>query len=75
MYFLSPFKSAFKKSDMIFSFYQLPKLLELVGLGYTGWFVYRYLLFKVNLRHYYLFLACMSTDCSGIELGLLREIG
>lgn len=28
---------------------QLPKLLELVGLGYTAWFVYRYLLFKVNL--------------------------
>lgn len=26
---------------------QLPKILELVGLGYTGWFVYRYLLFKV----------------------------
>jgi hypothetical protein len=26
---------------------QLPKLLELVGLGYTSWFVYRYLLFKV----------------------------
>ncbi len=26
---------------------QLPKLLELVGLGYTAWFVYRYLLFKV----------------------------
>ncbi|TVU28354.1 hypothetical protein EJB05_19870 [Eragrostis curvula] len=25
----------------------LPKLMELVGLGYTGWFVYRYLLFKV----------------------------
>lgn len=24
----------------------VPKLLELVGLGYTGWFVYRYLLFK-----------------------------
>jgi len=24
----------------------LPKLLELVGLGYTSWFVYRYLLFK-----------------------------
>ncbi|CAN6710864.1 unnamed protein product [Malus baccata var. baccata] len=24
----------------------LPKVLELVGLGYTGWFVYRYLLFK-----------------------------
>ena len=28
-------------------FAQLPKLLELVGLGYTAWFVYRYLLFKV----------------------------
>ncbi|KAL8541100.1 hypothetical protein ACS0TY_002396 [Phlomoides rotata] len=26
----------------------LPKILELVGLGYTGWFVYRYLLFKVQ---------------------------
>lgn len=26
---------------------QLPKIMELVGLGYTGWFVYRYLLFKV----------------------------
>ena len=24
----------------------VPKLLELVGLGYTAWFVYRYLLFK-----------------------------
>uniref|UniRef100_A0A061SMW2 Protein curvature thylakoid chloroplastic-like n=2 Tax=Tetraselmis sp. GSL018 TaxID=582737 RepID=A0A061SMW2_9CHLO len=24
----------------------LPKMLELVGLGYTAWFVYRYLLFK-----------------------------
>ena len=27
---------------------QLPKLLELVGLGYSAWFVYRYLLFKVS---------------------------
>ncbi|KAF6263411.1 CAAD domains of cyanobacterial aminoacyl-tRNA synthetase-domain-containing protein [Scenedesmus sp. NREL 46B-D3] len=24
----------------------LPKLMELVGLGYTSWFIYRYLLFK-----------------------------
>jgi len=24
----------------------LPKLMELVGLGYSSWFVYRYLLFK-----------------------------
>jgi CAAD domains of cyanobacterial aminoacyl-tRNA synthetase len=27
---------------------QLPKLLELVGLGYSAWFTYRYLLFKVR---------------------------
>jgi hypothetical protein len=27
---------------------QLPKFMELIGLGYTGWFVYRYLLFKVH---------------------------
>ena len=26
---------------------QLPKVLELIGLGYSTWFVYRYLLFKV----------------------------
>ncbi|XP_006659422.2 protein CURVATURE THYLAKOID 1A, chloroplastic-like [Oryza brachyantha] len=26
----------------------LPNILELVGLGYSGWFVYRYLLFKEN---------------------------
>ncbi|XP_051130092.1 uncharacterized protein LOC127250645 isoform X2 [Andrographis paniculata] len=24
----------------------VPKMMELVGLGYAGWFVYRYLLFK-----------------------------
>ena len=28
----------------------LPKILELVGLGYTGWFVYRYLLFKESRK-------------------------
>ncbi|KAH7431061.1 hypothetical protein KP509_08G028200 [Ceratopteris richardii] len=28
----------------------LPKILELVGLGYSGWFVYRYLLFKENRK-------------------------
>ncbi|KMZ74104.1 Protein CURVATURE THYLAKOID 1A, chloroplastic [Zostera marina] len=28
----------------------LPKLMELVGLGYTGWFVYRYLLFKTSRK-------------------------
>ncbi|KAG8072261.1 hypothetical protein GUJ93_ZPchr0006g40940 [Zizania palustris] len=28
----------------------LPKIMELVGLGYTGWFVYRYLLFKESRK-------------------------
>uniref|UniRef100_A0ABL6UTC8 Cyanobacterial aminoacyl-tRNA synthetase CAAD domain-containing protein n=1 Tax=Cannabis sativa TaxID=3483 RepID=A0ABL6UTC8_CANSA len=30
----------------------LPKVMELVGLGYTGWFVYRYLLFKQKRTSY-----------------------
>jgi hypothetical protein len=25
---------------------QFPKLFELIGLGYSAWFTYRYLLFK-----------------------------
>ncbi|XP_025819868.1 protein CURVATURE THYLAKOID 1A, chloroplastic-like isoform X2 [Panicum hallii] len=32
------------------SFVVLPGLLELVGLGYSGWFVYRYLLFQENRK-------------------------
>ncbi|XWS76930.1 hypothetical protein CRYUN_Cryun01aG0219400 [Craigia yunnanensis] len=28
----------------------LPKIMEFVGLGYTGWFVYRYLLFKSSRK-------------------------
>ncbi|KAH8966731.1 hypothetical protein BDL97_03G041900 [Sphagnum fallax] len=28
----------------------LPKVMELIGLGYTGWFAYRYLLFKSNRK-------------------------
>lgn len=28
----------------------LPKLLESIGLGYTGWFIYRYLLFKSSQK-------------------------
>ncbi|WMV49263.1 hypothetical protein MTR67_042648 [Solanum verrucosum] len=38
------------ESLIFLPFLQLPKVLELVGLGYTGWFVYRYLLFKVRSR-------------------------
>ncbi|CAM6036009.1 unnamed protein product [Sphagnum compactum] len=28
----------------------LPKLMELIGLGYTGWFIYHYLLFKSSRK-------------------------
>ncbi|CAI9264035.1 unnamed protein product [Lactuca saligna] len=38
----------------------LPKILELVGLGYTGWFVYRYLLFKSNRKE-------LATDIEWIK--------
>ncbi|KAH0691680.1 hypothetical protein KY289_019038 [Solanum tuberosum] len=33
-------------ADTLDSIPLLPKFLELVGLGYFGWFIYRYLLFK-----------------------------
>ncbi|KAG8391903.1 hypothetical protein BUALT_Bualt01G0235400 [Buddleja alternifolia] len=38
----------------------LPKLMELVGLGYTGWFVYRYLLFKSSRKE-------LATDIEAIK--------
>ncbi|KAL7083167.1 hypothetical protein ACP275_14G145000 [Erythranthe tilingii] len=38
----------------------LPKVLELVGLGYTGWFVYRYLLFKSSRKE-------LATDIEAIK--------
>ncbi|QCE02632.1 glutamyl-tRNA synthetase [Vigna unguiculata] len=38
----------------------LPKIMELVGLGYTGWFVYRYLLFKSSRKE-------LATDIEGLK--------
>ncbi|KAL2490295.1 Protein CURVATURE THYLAKOID 1A [Abeliophyllum distichum] len=38
----------------------LPKILELVGLGYTGWFVYRYLLFKSSRKE-------LAEDIEGLK--------
>ncbi|KAI9109869.1 hypothetical protein K1719_018910 [Acacia pycnantha] len=38
----------------------LPKIMELVGLGYTGWFVYRYLLFKSSRKE-------LATDIEEIK--------
>jgi len=45
---------------------QLPKLMELIGLGYTGWFVYRYLLFKVKLIPLISFLLYLHQTKQGI---------
>lgn len=51
-HYLVSFEVFCSTADYFFhwNLYQLPKILELVGLGYTGWFVYRYLLFKVKFR-------------------------
>lgn len=38
----------------------LPKIMELIGLGYTGWFVYRYLLFKSSRKE-------LATDIEEIK--------
>ncbi|XP_077241061.1 protein CURVATURE THYLAKOID 1A, chloroplastic-like [Tasmannia lanceolata] len=38
----------------------LPKVMELVGLGYTGWFVYRYLLFKSSRKE-------LATDIESLK--------
>ncbi|XP_065860265.1 protein CURVATURE THYLAKOID 1A, chloroplastic [Euphorbia lathyris] len=38
----------------------LPKVMELVGLGYTGWFVYRYLLFKSSRKE-------LATDIEALK--------
>ncbi|CAA2961419.1 protein CURVATURE THYLAKOID 1A, chloroplastic-like [Olea europaea var. sylvestris] len=38
----------------------LPKIMELIGLGYTGWFVYRYLLFKSSRKE-------LATDIEAIK--------
>jgi len=49
----------------------LPKLLELVGLGYTGWFVYRYLLFKSSRKE----LVQDIEELKGKITGAAREEG
>ncbi|RRT61116.1 hypothetical protein BHE74_00009320 [Ensete ventricosum] len=49
---------------------KLPKIMELVGLGYTGWFVYRYLLFKVSLRF---FICSQECSCLNQTIDLLQQ--
>ncbi|KAE9595765.1 putative cyanobacterial aminoacyl-tRNA synthetase, CAAD domain, protein CURVATURE THYLAKOID 1 [Lupinus albus] len=45
----------------------LPKILELVGLGYTGWFVYRYLLFKSSRKELATDIEALKKKIAGTE--------
>ncbi|KAL1828621.1 hypothetical protein ACET3Z_007033 [Daucus carota] len=45
----------------------LPKILELVGLGYTGWFVYRYLLFKSSRKELASDIESLKKKIAGTE--------
>jgi len=43
----------------------LPKMMELVGLGYSTWFVYRYLLFKDRRKELVKDLRTLKNRISG----------
>ncbi|CAN1237573.1 Protein CURVATURE THYLAKOID 1A, chloroplastic [Linum grandiflorum] len=45
----------------------LPKIMELVGLGYTGWFVYRYLLFKQSRKELAADIDTLKKKIAGTE--------
>ncbi|XP_015888843.3 protein CURVATURE THYLAKOID 1A, chloroplastic [Ziziphus jujuba] len=45
----------------------LPKIMELVGLGYTGWFVYRYLLFKSSRKELATDIEALKKKIAGAE--------
>ncbi|CAJ1950309.1 unnamed protein product [Sphenostylis stenocarpa] len=45
----------------------LPKIMELVGLGYTGWFVYRYLLFKSSRKELATDIEVLKKKITGTE--------
>ncbi|KAL4324182.1 hypothetical protein GQ457_11G001560 [Hibiscus cannabinus] len=45
----------------------LPKVMELVGLGYTGWFVYRYLLFKSSRKELATDIDQLKKKIAGME--------
>ncbi|GAB2271780.1 Protein CURVATURE THYLAKOID 1A, chloroplastic [Dionaea muscipula] len=45
----------------------LPKVMELVGLGYTGWFVYRYLLFKTSRKELAQDIESLKKKIAGTE--------
>ncbi|KAK9136121.1 hypothetical protein Syun_015451 [Stephania yunnanensis] len=58
----------------------LPKVLELVGLGYSVWFSYRYLIFKVDMQilpvvqHYLLFLDRLTNNFNFIPFSTLGAV-
>ncbi|KAG8486273.1 hypothetical protein CXB51_019683 [Gossypium anomalum] len=45
----------------------LPKIMELVGLGYSGWFVYRYLLFKSSRKELATDIEALKKKIAGTE--------
>ncbi|XP_078180055.1 protein CURVATURE THYLAKOID 1A, chloroplastic-like [Carex rostrata] len=45
----------------------LPKIMELVGLGYSGWFVYRYLLFKESRKELVSDIEALKQKITGPE--------
>lgn len=45
----------------------LPKIMELVGLGYSGWFVYRYLLFKSSRKELATDIETLKKKIAGTE--------
>ncbi|XP_052625952.1 protein CURVATURE THYLAKOID 1A, chloroplastic [Lactuca sativa] len=46
---------------------QLPKILELVGLGYIGWFVYQYLLLKSSRKELATNIEWIKKEIAGTE--------
>ena len=47
---------------------QIPRVFELVGLGYSAWFTYRYLLFKVRWMDGCVLHICVAWLASATEL-------
>ncbi|XP_051130158.1 protein CURVATURE THYLAKOID 1A, chloroplastic-like isoform X3 [Andrographis paniculata] len=45
----------------------VPKMMELVGLGYAGWFVYRYLLFKSSRKELATDIEALKKKISGAD--------
>ncbi|GLT46611.1 hypothetical protein SLA2020_203550 [Shorea laevis] len=45
----------------------LPKIMELIGLGYTGWFVYRYVLFRSSRKELATDIEALKRKISGSE--------